>query len=368
MLSWHVAVRIDPAWVSPERFAEYQAAAGGDQDCASELYRWNAEVSAALFEVIHHFEVLLRNTIVAKLERNGQSPRLPPGTPWIQGEKAITEVASRLSKAGKEATAPRIYGGLTFGFWKTMFGNSPIYEELWRHSLNYVFGNARVDRATVAASLESVNQLRNRIAHHGSLIDHDTAVEVEKIIRLTGWIDPQAASWIRSIERVSEITGRRPVTPARNVVIVPAADAWDLYSNRKQSAYVFPVGRSLRSVEYLAFYADQEIKPVVPKVIGTLAAVDWNQANAKRLQKSSDDDEKKLGGVIAASRSCGWISTAYQVLLLSEPKDSRTVHLPQPIAHSKRGRGSAFARGHRYLSLAELQSANDTRDLNLAAN
>jgi len=138
-----VPARISPAWVSPERFAEYERAADGDLELATHLYEWNAEVSAALFEVIHHFEVLLRNTIITKLERNGQSPRLPPGTPWVQGEKSITEVVKRLEKAGKDVTAARVYAGLTFGFWQTMFGNSALYEELWRHALNYVFSRSR---------------------------------------------------------------------------------------------------------------------------------------------------------------------------------------------------------------------------------
>ncbi len=358
-----MSVRIDPKWLSPERFAEYTDAAGGDLDVASRLYEWNAEVSAALFEIIHHFEVLLRNMIVEKVNANAAtpSPRLTPGTPWTQGAKQIQEVEARLRRPGKDVTAGRIYSGLTFGFWQNMFGLE--YEELWRHALQYVFRHARADRGVIAASLESVNQLRNRIAHHASLVDFDTGVEAEKILRLAGWIDTDAAAWIRSIERVSAITALRPVVPFRNVVVVPAADAWPLYDKHGQHAYVFPVGRSVRLVDHLAFYADQELKPVIPKILHRYIAVDWNKANAARLAKSSADSDRRLAKVIQASQNKGWNASAYQVLLLSGPKDEESTVLASPITHGRRGRGSAFARGHRYHSLGELMSAKDTDDL-----
>jgi len=356
-----VSVRIHPAWVSPERFAEYEEAAGGDPDLASRLYEWNAEVSAALFEVIHHFEVLLRNAIVEKLAANAQAPSMVPGSPWTQGAKQIDEVAGRLRKRGTTVTLGRIYSGLTFGFWQNMFG--PEYEELWRHALQYAFPNGRVDRSVIAASLESVNWLRNRIAHHGSLIDFATEVETAKIIRLAGWINRDAAAWIESIERVTELTRARPIIPARNVVIVPADDAWRLYNDFNQHAYLFPVGRSIRIVDHIAFYANQVVQPIIPRILRHDIAVDWNKGNATRLAKSKDNLDQQLARVIMASQAKGWKLSMFQVFLLTGPNDSETRKLASPITHSKRGRGSAFARSHRYHPLGELLSARDTSDL-----
>lgn len=354
-------MRIDPEWLSPERFSEYLSAADGDQDVASELYEWNAEASAALFELIHHFEVLLRNAIVAQLNKDGQSASLPPGTPWVQGSKYVEEVIARLRKRGKSVTAGRIYSGLTFGFWQTMFGTD--YEELWRQSLKYVFRGSKADRSVIAEYLESLNQVRNRIAHHGSLVELDVKVEAQKIFRLTGWINKGAEGWLRSIERVSSVAERRPVTSARNVVLVPAADAWDLYDHRKQNAYVFPAGRSMRAVDHLAFYVDQEIKPVVTKIHRWFDAVDWNTANANRLLKSGNSEEQQLGALIKVAKSMGWNNPVYQVYLLSGPRDAETHKLTGPITHGRRGRGSAFAQNRRYLTLSELLSARDTADL-----
>src|SRR5699024_9030789 len=291
-------MRIDPRWVSAERFNEYRIAACDDLDLASRLYEWNAEASAALFEIIHHFEVLLRNAIVAQLLNDGQSPALPPGTPWIQGAKSIDEVASRLTKRGKSVTAGRVYSGLTVGCWQSMFGHG--YEVLWRHSLQYVFRHSKADRSVIATYLESLNQLRNRIAHHGSRVELDVTVEAQKIFRLTGWIDEDAEKWLRSVERVSVIGTQRPIDHPRNVVVVSAADAWNLYNDRRQNAYIFQAGRSIKVVDHLAFYADQEIKEEVPRILHWFDAVDWNNSNAGRLAKSSNPAEQKLASIIKA--------------------------------------------------------------------
>jgi len=83
------------------RFAGFLNAASGDTDLAAELYRWNADVSSALFEVIHHVEVPVRNAVVEQLQRVPQSPKDIPGTPWVQQHQQIKDVKGRLEKAKK---------------------------------------------------------------------------------------------------------------------------------------------------------------------------------------------------------------------------------------------------------------------------
>lgn len=85
-------ISIDSTWLSNERFANYLDAAGQDIEVASRLYEWNAASAAALFELIGHFEVILRNRIIIELGRAGNSPTMVPGTPWVQGHKQIDEV------------------------------------------------------------------------------------------------------------------------------------------------------------------------------------------------------------------------------------------------------------------------------------
>ena len=50
------------AWLTAARFAPYLSEADCEHEHAVALYVWNARVSAAVFETLHHVEVLLRNT------------------------------------------------------------------------------------------------------------------------------------------------------------------------------------------------------------------------------------------------------------------------------------------------------------------
>lgn len=356
-----VSDAIDPAWISPERFSEYLEAADGDDELASRLYEWNVSASSALFELIAHFEVLWRNHIVHEIDRAGINLAMPPGSPWILDADSVTEVITRLKKRGQPATAGRIYAGLTFGFWKTMFFTAS--DELWSHSLGNVFRHTRADRHVVSEYLESVNQLRNRIAHHGSLLDHDLIAEAQKLFRLTSWLDPKAETWLRKLDRTGPLAAARPVTAKRDAVVVPGPEAWQLYDAMKQPAYVFPAGRSVRVVDHLAFYADGEIKTLVPRIIKWYDAVDWNRVNAKRLSKTGDTHDATLARVIHASLDKGWKISTYQVFLLSGRTDSDTLNLGGSIAHNRSGRGSAFVKSHRYVPLGALRSARETGDI-----
>lgn len=347
----------------PERFAEYLAAADGDDELASRLYEWNVSASGALFELIAHFEVLLRNRMIHEIDRAGANLAMPPGSPWILDAERVTEVVSRLKKRGQPTTAGRIYAGLTFGYWKTMFVTAS--DELWRHSLGEVFRHTRADRHVLSEYLESVNQLRNRIAHHGSLLEHDITAEAQKLFRLTSWLDPKAEAWLRKLDRTGRLAADRPVAAKRDTVVVPGPEAWNLYDAMKQPAYVFPAGRSVRVVENVAFYADGEIKTLVPRIIRWYDAVDWNRANAKRLSKTGDADDAALAQVIYASIDKGWNGSTYQVFLLSGRAETATFKLGGPIKHSRRGRGSAFVKSHRYVPFGVLRSARDTDDIQL---
>ena len=50
-------------WISGPRFAPFLDCANGNHQHALEIYVWHANLTAACFQVVHHFEVLLRNTV-----------------------------------------------------------------------------------------------------------------------------------------------------------------------------------------------------------------------------------------------------------------------------------------------------------------
>ncbi len=51
------------AHISPPRLAPYLREAGGDLPRALALYEWNVYTSGAVYEVLHRFEVGLRNAM-----------------------------------------------------------------------------------------------------------------------------------------------------------------------------------------------------------------------------------------------------------------------------------------------------------------
>ncbi len=54
------------AWLGSPRFARYTGAAGGAEPVALRLYQWNAQMAAAALVDVGHFEVALRNAVIAQ--------------------------------------------------------------------------------------------------------------------------------------------------------------------------------------------------------------------------------------------------------------------------------------------------------------
>jgi hypothetical protein len=201
------------SWLSATRFAPFLNAAGGDYERALDLYDWHAELSAASFEVIHRFEVVVRNAIDGILGE-GQ-PQEPVRETWLLdfdllspgGVKQVIFAIERLEK-GKSLTRGRVIAGLPFGFWAGLFGNR--YEELWRGHLRYAFPHGSPLRKDLAASMGRIRRFRNRVAHHDCLLAQDVSGLTEEMLRVVGWIDPDAEAWVSTRARVFDLLERRP--------------------------------------------------------------------------------------------------------------------------------------------------------------
>lgn len=80
------------AWFSAARFAPFLNAVDGDHSRALDLYDWHAEVMAASFEVIHHFEVILRNAIDEIL--GAGQPQEPLTETWLLAFETLQPAGS----------------------------------------------------------------------------------------------------------------------------------------------------------------------------------------------------------------------------------------------------------------------------------
>lgn len=352
------------ALLTDERLAPYLEESDGDVDKALDLYAWNASISAACMEVFSYVEVMLRNAIDRELAHHaGEAQRKLPwfmipsvtgaSTEAVTKEIALTRARLRSISPTRDARG-QIIAGVSLGFWTEFFGSQ--HEDLWRAALSKALpGTPRGLRKNVTATLERLRPFRNRLAHHDSLLTQDIMFLLEEMLTLTGWISPHARGWLEGQEKVSRLYAQRPVTPI-DTLIVTTSRSWSLYESTR--VYLARPGLNLRPTDYIAFFADQEVKPSVARVLHHRDNVEWSAAEASRLAGLTGDahrHDRKIATAITASRTAGWSSGRYQVFLLSAPGHPRHIELKTSIP---RAAGSAsFGRGHSYASHHRLQSA-----------
>ncbi len=173
-------------WLSPSRFSSYLNLCGGDVDCALELHEWNLMLGRVLMGDIAHFELALRNAYDRVLtERFGGAEH------WLfDANSPVTRPIMRKSKAGKlrdvnmvnrraiddargrahdPANPDQVVAGLMLGFWAHMTDRSRE-RDLWIPFLHGAWP-AGTDRAKLNLKLESINKLRNRVAHSERLFN-----------------------------------------------------------------------------------------------------------------------------------------------------------------------------------------------------
>ncbi|MBP2323926.1 hypothetical protein JOF56_004311 [Kibdelosporangium banguiense] len=112
----------------------------------------------------------------------------------------------------------------------------------------------------------------------------------------------------------------------------------------------------------MAFYADREIKPDIPAVVHRRDNVEWTCEEAARLRASADRFDRKIATVIGTSVAT-WTDGRYQVFLLTPRGHPDHRELRAALPHQASGRGSAFVRSQRYVSLHALETATTTADL-----
>ncbi|HEX5929141.1 MAG TPA: hypothetical protein VFY48_07085 [Solirubrobacterales bacterium] len=201
------------AWLSTARFAPFLNEVDGNHEGALELYDWHAETTAACFESIHHFEVMVRNAIDETL--GVAQPQEPLRDTWLMdfstlhpgGVKQVIVAVERLQK-GASITRGRVVAGLSFGFWAGLFSKS--YEELWRQRLHHAFSQRSLVRKDLSHRMRAIQRFRNRVAHHDSLLGQDIERHMDDMLDIVGWIDPEARGWLATRSRVHALLARRP--------------------------------------------------------------------------------------------------------------------------------------------------------------
>lgn len=208
--------------ISEARFAEFRSSMSSDSTGVT-LHQHSVCVSGGLLPLIALTEISLRNCVNEALSSYFHSDdwllTQPPNFSWKGAEDSKIENArreaqrtiySKLSNREKVAldslafpngvppalshdkrikvrqklispTQGKVIAQLTIYFWKRLF--STDYEaSLWRPTLKHLFPSKKISRSQVAASLEAIYVIRNRVAHHEVLMPRHLSGVIDAFI------------------------------------------------------------------------------------------------------------------------------------------------------------------------------------------
>lgn len=205
--------------LSVERLRPYRVAVNGDLTRAIELYEWNAAVAGAFFEMLGHFEVLLRNALHEQLTvwhtRAGRSHEWyddPAGILDGRLRAAVAEARKRIGVRGDRNVAPgKVIAELSFGFWRYLL-DKRHQPTLWAPALRHAFPNLLPQRRKdVYSPVSELNWLRNRIAHQEPIHRADLSRRHSDLLRVAGFIDPDIQGWLGGLSRSQPSCPRSPL-------------------------------------------------------------------------------------------------------------------------------------------------------------
>jgi len=205
--------------LSPERLLRYERLSSrAGLPGALALYDWDVRLSGAFFEEIHYLEVVLRNALATRLtDMNGGNSEWFKRSDWFTDKSFsdITDALWRLDKRRKPKTSGHVISELSLGFWR--FLTAARYHQLFWQKTNGFhqafpgLSDALHHRGDVYDIVQELNLLRNRIAHHQSILERDHLADHATIVQLVGWISPDSAMLLTMVGRVPRLVARPPV-------------------------------------------------------------------------------------------------------------------------------------------------------------
>lgn len=203
---------------------------------ALRLYQWNAEVTAAIWPVMHIFEVTVRNAISEAIARvHGEdwahdrsfqlklkTTRIKPGgnthRPY-DPRRDLEKHAERFDTTGK------VIPELKMVFWERMLvkhhdGN------FWRAYLTEVFpylpeATLEENRNQLRRIFERARSLRNRLGHHEPICDpskYDLEGTFSDMMSVLSWRSPEVHAWVDGFEQFQSVLLCRPQAPGSSWV------------------------------------------------------------------------------------------------------------------------------------------------------
>lgn len=202
------------ALISSKRYSTYLKKAGHKDDFAFELYLYNARLAKAFLFPLHVAEVVVRNAIdeILCAQYTNQWHMDAAFRSMITSEslKTLKKAIDRASKSGAPAQKDDVVSRLTFDFWSNLF-RSEYDRPLWQTNIKTLMpNNPAITRASLKTLLVSINDFRNRIAHHEPIFALDVSLMYKEILQVVGYRSVTAENWIKCHSTVHKIMRSRP--------------------------------------------------------------------------------------------------------------------------------------------------------------
>lgn len=213
--------------MSPKRMNRYLNACGGNSRKAMALYRYNLRLSQDMFTIISCYEVALRNAIDNILtHRFGgdwlRDSILPGGVfsyPKFGDTAKIIRKAYQGLVRRNEYSHSKLLAEMEFGVWKHLFSTPhftatgrvllQVFPQKPKSSASFQYNNSFLYN-----ELDSVNRLRNRIAHHEPVCFLQNCESIStsylrgvygKIYSLFQWMGIDASDMLFGLDHINQI-------------------------------------------------------------------------------------------------------------------------------------------------------------------
>lgn len=216
--------------ISGPRLAPYIAATDGNVRRALTLYQWSVELSGAVYECLHRFEVILRNALDEQLcrwnsvQRDRHTGR-SHSSDWLMDparllrrlagddiRKAARRAQTALRGAGRAPGHPDVLAQLSFGTWRFLLpDNDPGRQHLWSKALAAAFPSFTGTPSDLVDHVDHIYKLRNRVAHLEPLLN--SSMVADRLTRMRTVllaIDPALETWFVSRQRITATLKTKP--------------------------------------------------------------------------------------------------------------------------------------------------------------
>jgi hypothetical protein len=183
--------------LSVERMKPYMVLASDDKRLALKLYEWNTGLSESFYGLLQGLEVALRNSMHSVMCTAYGREDWYEVCPLNESHKETIRKAKARILGDKKVLIPgKVVSELTFGFW-VVLTSPPYAQSLWDKTLHKAF-TRNLGRKSLYKRLDKIRKLRNRVAHHESILDRNLKDDFSIIVETVHWICPVTAGWLKA--------------------------------------------------------------------------------------------------------------------------------------------------------------------------